>query len=50
VSPNLWQRPDQTGRVSAMSLKQGNDDMLGVHSLIDLLLLVVCTSFDAVKV
>ena len=40
----------QMAQVSTTSLQQGNSDLFGIHSLLDLLFLVVFESFDAAKV
>ncbi len=41
---------DQMAQVGTASVQQGNGDFFGVHSLLDLLFLVVFESFDAAKV
>ena len=37
-------------QVNTMSLPQNNGDLFGIHSLLDMMFLVVFNSFDATKV
>ncbi len=47
---NPFQGLSQMTQVGAMSINNGNTDMFGVHSILDLMFLVVFESFDATKV
>jgi len=49
TSNDVLQTAGQMASISTMSLNGGNNDLLGVHSLLDLLFLVVFESLDALQ-